>query len=72
MSTNVDENVESAKLEIFVLGLRISNFEILGFKISNFTNFTKIQILQNVGENFIKKILISQILCPLAQVPRFS
>ena len=27
------------KFEIFVLGLRISNFEILGFKISNFTKF---------------------------------
>ena len=42
-----------SKLEIFVLGLRISNFEILGFKISN---FTKIQIFTK-SPNFIKKIL---------------
>ena len=36
-----------------MLGLRISNFAILGFKISNFTKF---QILQK-SPNFIKKIL---------------
>ena len=42
-----------SKLEIFVLGLRIPNFEILGLRISN---FTKIQILQK-SPNFIKTIL---------------
>ena len=50
-----------SKLEIFVLGLRISNFEILGFKISNFTNFTKIKFSQN-RQILSKKFLISQII----------
>ena len=60
-----------SKLEIFVLGLRISMFEILGLRISNFEilgilpisrNFAKFQIFTK-SPNFHKKILvISQIL----------
>ena len=50
-----------SKLEIFVLGLRISNFEILGFKISNFTNLPKSKFYKN-HQILPQKFLISQIL----------
>ena len=54
-----------SKLEIFVLGLRISNFEILGLRISNFTKtqiFTKITKFYKNHQILSKKFLISQIL----------
>ena len=59
-----------SKLEIFVLGLRISNFAILGFKISIFTKtqiFTKSPNFTKITKFYPKKFLISQILWVLGE-----
>ena len=50
-----------SKLEIFVLGLRISNIEILGFKISEFQISPNSKFYKN-RQILSKKFLISQIL----------